>query len=138
MLLQSNFEIVTFNFMKLTFFILIISLTSITLAQTGAIESLYVNEKVNDIPNYFNTTIDLDIPNAKGTYDKGQAKIIFQNFLNKKTFVEYSKKHSGGGNGKSNFEIGNLKMISASYRTYILYNLNNQNVQIIELRIEKE
>lgn len=100
------------------------------------IEKLFSTQESKSIANYFSNSIDLDIPSAKGTYSKDQATIIFQSFIKEHSIKQYIKKHSGGGNGRSKFEIGSLQLNEKTYRTYVLYDVKEEKLEIIELRIE--
>lgn len=124
--------------MRIILFTLFIGLSSILIAQkSNPQESIFSKEKISSVSEYFSSVIDLDLPEIKGSYSNDQAKIIFKTFLKQNVITSYEKKHSGGGNGRSNFEIGILKTAEKSYRTYMLYNLKDNKVEIIELRIEK-
>ena len=82
--------------------------------------------------------MDLDIPNSKANFSKNQASVVVQSFFKKHPPTSYTANHSGGGNGRANYEIGSLTSEELKYRTYLLYELKEEIVQIIELRIELE
>lgn len=86
----------------------------------------------------FGKTIDLNIPTAKANYSNNQAKILVENFFKSEPLVDYSIQHNGGGNGRPKYEIGKLTTQKSNYRTYILYQVVEAKIQIIEFRIEKE
>jgi hypothetical protein len=90
------------------------------------------------LSGYFDASLDLTIPSSKGIYNKKQAEQLLQNFFSANSPKSYAVKHKGGSPEKTLFEIGTLNTSDKTYRTYLLYKINNQLPQIIELRIESE
>lgn len=81
-------------------------------------------------------SLDLDIPGSKGVYDKNQAQVLLSNFFKKNKPKKYFVKHKGGSQEKKFFEIGSLLTEKDNFRVYFLYDLVEEQTQIIELRIE--
>lgn len=97
-----------------------------------------VNNNIESFTSKFAASIDLNIPDAKSNFNKNQASILIKDFFRNEEIKNYSTQHSGGGNGRSNFEIGKLTTSKNSYRSYLLYNLNGDLIEIVEFRLEKE
>ncbi|MFT5667646.1 MAG: hypothetical protein ACI9DK_001846 [Vicingaceae bacterium] len=125
--------------MKYRFLALLIFLSSQFLAQEGIKFSDFLQEsKISNFTDNFSKTIDLTLPNVKANYGNKQAQILVHNFFKKWPNAVYSKKHSGGGNGRPNFEIGSLTTSRKTYRTYLLYNTIKTSFEVIEFRVEPE
>lgn len=90
------------------------------------------------LSQHFNTSIDLNIPENNGLYQKEQAIVLLEGFFKTLSIEKYEIKHEGGSKQKSRFHIGKLHTTKGSYRTYLLYNTVDSVMQIIELRIEEE
>lgn len=87
---------------------------------------------------HFSEQIDLKVSNTKGIYGKQQAKLIMADFFKKTPALVYKVKHNGGSKAKAKFEIGELSNSKRKFRTYLLYQVHENSLQIIELRIEPE
>ncbi|MBL4710728.1 MAG: DUF4783 domain-containing protein [Flavobacteriales bacterium] len=101
-------------------------------------EEYFVKNHAAQLIQSFNNTIDIDIPDSKANFSKNQASVVVQTFFKNNSPTSYKTNHRGGGNGRANYEIGNLTAGKLNYRTYLLYELKGEIVQIIELRIELE
>jgi len=119
---------------------LFLIIISVQLAGQGNSEpsSSLKNNKIDQFTSFFNTTIDLNIPSAKANYSDNQAKILVQNFFQEAKVKRYTAQHNGGGNGRPYYEIGKLETERGNYRTYLLFQKNNETITIIEFRIEQE
>jgi len=108
-------------------------------AQDNSIIAQIMGSKDADyVSSFFNSTIDLELPDSKGVYSLNQAKLLYTEFLKNQPDLVYVKKHNGGGSNKPKFEIGTLKSNKLTFRTYLLYNLVQEKPQIIELRVQTE
>jgi len=94
------------------------------------------NEKV--LANYFNTSIDLTIPNNEGVFSKEQAELILKTFFDKSKPSNFKVVHDGDSKNNAHYAIGNLNTNQGTYRTYILYKKNSTRITILELRIESD
>jgi hypothetical protein len=90
------------------------------------------------IANYFNSSIELNIPGADGLYSKAQAELLMKDFFTKNTPKNYTVKHDGVSQDGSKYSIGTLETNSGSYRTYYYLKNNAGSFLIKELRIEKD
>lgn len=112
--------------------------TTLSAQDTMVFEKMFTADKGKSLAKHFHHTVDLDLPQSKASYSKKQASIIINNFFEKHTPSAYQVKHKGGGNNRSYFEIGSLSTSTQKFRTYLLYNIVADQLQIIELRIETE
>jgi hypothetical protein len=90
------------------------------------------------IANYFNSSIELNIPGADGLYSKAQAELLMKDFFTKNIPKNFSIKHDGVSQDGSKYSIGNLETTTGSYRTYYYLKNNGGSFLIKELRIEKD
>jgi len=111
--------------------------STLTWSQNATIAKT-IQENASEIGNYFDTSVDLDLPDSEGVFNKKQATLVIKEFFTKIDVITYEFKHQGGGRSKSYFEIGQLKSAKQNYRTYILYNLIEDKPIIIEFRIDLE
>ncbi|MBW6484071.1 MAG: DUF4783 domain-containing protein [Vicingaceae bacterium] len=113
--------------------------------------SSFVNPLINDniakalktgnsaaIANFFNTTVDLTLPNNEGVFSKAQAEIILKTFFTNNKPTDFKPVHDGESKNNTLYSIGNLTTSNGVFRTYILYQEKGTNVVILELRIESE
>lgn len=91
-----------------------------------------------DVAKYFNTTIDLAIPNNEGTFSKTQAELILKDFFTKNPPKTFTVNHNGSSNDGSLYAIGTYTADSGSYRTYFLLKKSGTNYLIQKLEFESE
>lgn len=85
---------------------------------------------------HFGESIELSILNSSGVYNINQAEVLLTNFFTTYPPEKYFVKHQGGNPSKKYYEIGKLLSSKGNFRTYFLYDIVEEEVQIIELRIE--
>ena len=125
--------------MKVWFNILLIFFSSNLFSQAKVnFEDYFVKDGGAQLIHAFNETVDIDIPNSKANFSKSQASVVVGTFFKKQPATSYKANHRGGGNGRAHYEIGVLLSGKLKYRTYLLYEMSKDIVQIIELRIEPE
>lgn len=90
------------------------------------------------IANFFNTTVDLTLPNNEGVFSKAQAELILKTFFANNKPTDFKAVHDGESKNNTLYSIGNLSTSNGVFRTYILYQEKGTNVVILELRIESE
>jgi len=90
------------------------------------------------IANYFNTSVELNIPGADGLYSKAQAELLMKEFFTKNTPKNFVVKHDGVSQDGSKYSIGTLETSTGSYRTYYYLKNNSGSFLIKELRIERD
>jgi len=123
--------------MKKILFIFLLVLTQLVSAQSKSTVGKHL-ESANaaEIISLSGETLDLEIPDSKGVYDKDQAQVLLNNFFKNNPPNKYFVKHKGGSEEKKFFEIGSLLTEKSNFRVYFLYDLLEGRPQIIELRIE--
>lgn len=125
--------------MRISTFLLLLFFCLQSKAQnTVDFKELFLTENGKQLADRFSKSIDLDLPQAKATFDKKQASIVISKFFDSFPPAQYKSNHKGGGNGRANYEIGLLTSGKNEFRTYLLYYVRKETIEIIELRIELE
>ncbi len=91
-----------------------------------------------DVAKYFNTTVDLSIPDNEGAYSKTQAELILKDFFTKNPPTSFTVNHNGSSNDNSLYAIGTYTAKSGSYRTYFLLKKSGTDYLIEKLEFESE
>jgi hypothetical protein len=94
------------------------------------------NSNAAGLSKYFNTSIDLTIPESEGTYSKVQAEQILKSFFTKYPPVSFSINHKGSSNDGSMYAIGTYKSKTRAFRTYYLTKPINGQQLIHQLKFE--
>ena len=71
-----------------------------------------------ELSKYFDTRVDIALPDKSDTYSKAQAEMIVRDFFNSKGVNGFELKHKGE-NGGAQFCVGILKTRNAEYRTHL-------------------
>ncbi|MAY82791.1 MAG: hypothetical protein CMP59_01525 [Flavobacteriales bacterium] len=111
---------------------------SLNAQENSNLATLFANGDAKGIAAFFNNSVEMNLPDHNGIYQKEQATMLLKNFFAANPPVSFEVKHEGGSKRKSSFQIGKLKCKKAEYRTYLIYNSVDGTIQIIELRIEEE
>lgn len=92
----------------------------------------------SEVAKFFNSTIDLTVPDNEGTYSKTQAELILKDFFTKYPPSSFSINHNGSSNDGSLYAIGTYSTGSDSYRTYFLLKKSGTTYLIQKLEFEVE
>lgn len=90
-----------------------------------------------EFARYFNTNIELVLPNTEDVYSKTQAELIIKDFFSKNTPSNFVILHQGGKE-TSRYAIGTLTTNTGVFRVYFLLKISDGEALIHQLRIEKE
>lgn len=96
------------------------------------------NGNSTQVASYFNSTIDLTVPDNEGTYSKTQAELILKDFFTKNPPASFTVNHNGSSNDGSLYAIGTYTSGSGSYRTYFLLKKSGSSYLIQKLEFESE
>jgi hypothetical protein len=91
-----------------------------------------------EVGKYFNTTIDLTVPDNEGSYSKTQAELILKDFFTKNPPTSFNVNHNGSSNDGSLYAIGSYVASSGTYRTYFLLKKSGSSYLIQKLEFEIE
>jgi hypothetical protein len=91
----------------------------------------------SQLSKFFNTSIELAIPDQEDIYSSQQAELIVKDFFAKHVPTNFVILHKGGKEG-SQYAIGNLTTSNGNYRVTLLIKLKDNKPYIHQLRFEEE
>ena len=91
----------------------------------------------SDLAVWFNSTIDLEIPNSEGSYQSKQAEIILEKFFEKHPVKSFKLNHKGSSDNGSKYMIGTYTS-AKSFRVYVLLKLSDAKLRISNIQFEED
>ncbi|MCX6257261.1 MAG: DUF4783 domain-containing protein [Bacteroidia bacterium] len=91
----------------------------------------------NALAKYFNSSIEIVIPDKDEVYSKEQAETIISDFFSKNKPAGFTLQHKGGPED-ARFVVGTMNTAAGKYRIYFLLKKKNEYQLINLFRIEKE
>ncbi|MCB0409784.1 MAG: DUF4783 domain-containing protein [Flavobacteriales bacterium] len=92
----------------------------------------------SELAKFFDTSIDLSLPNNDGTFSKTQSELILKTFFSKNKTTGFTVMNNGDAKNHYHYSIGSLSTSNGLYRVYILYKETDNRIIITELRIESD
>ena len=86
-----------------------------------------------EVAKYFDSRVDIALPDKSDTYSKAQAEMIIRDFFNSKGVTGFEVKHKGE-NGGAQFCVGILKTKNAEYRTHLFMRQRGDKQLLQEIR----
>ncbi|HYC30257.1 MAG TPA: DUF4783 domain-containing protein [Chitinophagaceae bacterium] len=86
-----------------------------------------------ELSKYFDSRVDIALPDKSDTYSKAQAEMIIRDFFNSKGVTGFELKHKGE-NGGAQFCVGILKTRNADYRTHLFMRQRGDRQLLQEIR----
>ena len=121
------------NFILFLFFIFV----QLCMAQSKTeIGKFLESSNYIELVKHFNNSVEISILDNAGVYDHNQAGVMLSNFFKEHPPEKYFVKHQGGDASKKFYEIGKLLSSKNNFRIYFLYEIVEEEIQIIEFRIE--
>lgn len=71
----------------------------------------------DQLSRYFDSRVDVSLPNKSDNYSKSQAEMILKDFFSSNGVKNFQVKHKGENNDGSQFCIGTLQTRNGDYRT---------------------
>lgn len=92
----------------------------------------------SELSKYFDSRVDISLPNKSDNYSKNQAEMILKDFFASNEVKNFLVKHKGENNG-SQFCIGQLQTKNGNFRTklYMKQKAGQQVVQEIAFQAEE-
>lgn len=90
-----------------------------------------------ELSAYFNSKVELVLPQKSGIFSNSQARLVLEDFFNKNPSPHFEIIHQGDRENSS-FAIGKYKTANKVYRFYFLTKTKDNKTYIHQLRIEKE
>lgn len=87
------------------------------------------------IANYFDNTVDINMPDKSNSYSKSQAKLVLQDFFSTNTVKGFDVIHKGENSG-SQFCIGTLVTKNGSFRTTIFMKQKGDKLLLQKITFE--
>ena len=91
-----------------------------------------------ELTKYFNSTIDLALPEKEGVFSKTQAELIMKDFFFKNPPKSFLINNQGTSKNGSLFFVGTLTTSTNTFRIYFLIKKNVDTYKIQQLQIEIE
>jgi hypothetical protein len=91
-----------------------------------------------EVSKFFNSTVEMTIPNSENIYSKTQAEHILRDFFAAHPPTVYNIIHKGASSQNAQYAIGKLQTANGNFRTYIFVKESGGRFFIQELRFEKE
>lgn len=86
-----------------------------------------------ELAKYFDSRVDIALPDKSDTYSKAQAEMIVRDFFSSKGVTGFEIKHKGE-NGGAQFCVGILKTRNAEYRTHLFMRQRGDRQLLQEIR----
>lgn len=87
--------------------------------ETSEINNAIKRGDASELAQYFNTAIEISIPNNEGTYSKVQAQMILSMFFDKYPAKSFMVMQEGSSPNNTNFVIGTYTTLTnKSFRVY--------------------
>jgi hypothetical protein len=120
----------------LIFFSLFISLISFAVDIPAEIISAINTGNASKLSSYFNTTLELTMPEKEGVYSNTQGEVLIKNF-----FTQFPPKFEilhQGGKESSKYAIGNYTSENKVFRITLFFKSEGTKLLIHQMRIENE
>jgi len=103
----------------------------------GIIESFRKGNS-EELGNYFNDMVDLNIPGFRESYSKTQASRIIRDFFATRNVSSVSVSKQGDSPDGSKYTVGTMTAGGKKYSLYILLRKNKGEYRICQLQIQPE
>lgn len=118
-----------------------VTLFLLSFAPSYSIEQVLValrTGNATELSKYFDSRVDISLPNKSDNYSKNQAEMILKDFFASNEVKNFVVKHKGENNG-SQFCIGSLQTRNGNFRTklYMKQKGGQQVVQEIAFQAEE-
>lgn len=91
----------------------------------------------NGIAKYFDTTVEITLPDKSNSFSKSQAEVVLRDFFNNNPVKGFDILHKGENAG-SQYCIGTLVTKNASYRTTVFMKQKGNRQTLQEIRFENQ
>jgi|GEM_PF-573549 len=96
------------------------------------------NADASELSDYFNTSLDISLPDSDQTMSKAHATQMMKSFFKKNPAKSYKVNHTGSSREATKYIIGTYISESKSYKTYILLKESSGKYLIVQLQFELE
>lgn len=104
-----------------------------------AISAALSNGDVDVLSKYFADNVEISIQDKEQTYPKAKAAEVLKSFFDSSKPKSFAQVHKGTSRENSDqYCIGNLSASTGNYRVYLYLKVSGTNMQIKEMRFDKE
>lgn len=121
----------------LLLFASVLMVSSFTANNLDAVLNALRRGNVQGISKYFDTRVDISLPDKAENYSKNQGELILKEFFSNNRVTGFSLKHRGEIKG-AQFCIGSLQTSNGSFRTKIYMRKKGGSDVIQEIAFEVE
>ena len=89
------------------------------------------------VSKYFDSYVDISMPDKKSNYSKSQGEIILKDFFSNNGVRSFEVKHKGN-NDSGDYCIGTLQTKNGSYRATVYMRMKGSKQVIQDIRIMQE
>jgi hypothetical protein len=89
------------------------------------------------VSKYFDSYVDISMPDKKSNYSKSQGEIILKDFFSNNGVKSFEVKHKGN-NDSGDYCIGTLQTKNGSYRATVYMRMKGSKQVIQDIRIMQE
>ena len=125
------------NYILIFSFFLFSGFTSLQGDLISEISNHFRQGKTKEIAKHFSPTVNLAILNDNNTYSKVQAEIILESFFKMNEPKGAKVIHRLDNNSNYQHAVILLSTAEGNFRVSYSIRVNNEQVQIVEIRIEK-
>jgi hypothetical protein len=128
------------NYMKKTLlFLSAFLITVVTFAQGGIDEVISAMKSGNasGVTKYFDSYIDITMPDKSSNYSKSQGELILKDFFTNNGVKSFEVKHKGN-NDNGDYCIGTLQTKNGNYRTTVYMRVKDGKQVIQDIRIQQQ
>lgn len=107
-------------------------------AEMDSVLSALKTGNANQLSQFFDSRVDISLPEKTDNYSRSQAVMIIKDFFNTNGGVKtFELKHRGDNNG-SNYLIGVLMTNNGRYRTTLFMKQKGDKAYLQEMRFQEE
>ncbi len=92
----------------------------------------------NELSNYLNDKVDLNINGSEGTYSHSQAEGVLKNYFKENPPKSFQINHEGASENGLIYAIGEYKTADSSFRVWLRLKKVNDQFKIHEMSFVKE
>lgn len=104
----------------------------------NAVNKAIKSGDATDLGNYFNSTLDISIPDTDESMSKSHATQVMKSFFREYPPKSYKVNHTGSSREATKYIIGTYTSGSHSFKTYILLKKSDEQYLVVQLQFEKE
>ena len=124
---------------KTLLFLSAFSIAIFALAQGGIddVISAMKSGNASGVTKYFDSYVDITMPDKSSNYSKSQGELILKDFFNNNVVKNFEVKHKGN-NDNGDYCIGTLQTKNGNFRTTVYMRMKGDKQVIQDIRIQQQ